>query len=110
MPTRAAAGYATHSFSCRADVRRWRVLIVTPPRTVPAGLRFNSGIVFYGWRTCSVVVVVEDTTGRGAVVVCSVVVVRVIGDGPPQAANATMPLRSATPIARSIRDFVLNIA
>jgi hypothetical protein len=45
-------------------------------------------------------VVDDDTIGRGWIVVCSLlVVVRVIGSGPPQAANVAMPASSAAPNA-----------
>ena len=52
--------------------------------------------------------VVVDTTGRGVVVVCSVVVVRVVGDS-PQAVSATIAARVAMEIATRKLEFVLII-
>ena len=56
------------------------------------------------------VVVVVDTAGRGIVVVCSVVLVRVVtGDGPPQPASIAVPAISAMPNARPKRDVLMFI-
>jgi hypothetical protein len=56
-----------------------------------------------------VVVVVVETTGLGAVVVCSVVVVRVTGVGLPQPASVAVPEISDMPNASPRGDVVMFI-
>jgi hypothetical protein len=64
---------------------------------LPAQTAGKRIIDVYGWRVCSVVVVVVDIAGRGVLaVVCSVVMVRVGGDGPPQAASTIMTIATRT--------------
>jgi hypothetical protein len=77
---------------------------------LPAQTAGKRIIDVYGWRVCSVVVVVVDIAGRGVLaVVCSVVMVRVCGDGPPQAASTIMTASVATSIATRMLGFVSTI-
>jgi hypothetical protein len=64
----------------------------------------------HGWVVCCVVVVVETSGGGVAVVVWSVVLVRVtVGGDPAQPTSIPVPTIIATPTAKLKRDVVLVI-